>query len=472
MRPLIDDLQKLESDEGVPLKLEDGRCIVLRAVLCHVLGDTLAMHDMFELMSPAAKLFCRACYANRDELRAGTLGDRFPHRDRNSIQQDLDAVKQGTKLPKDCGIKKESALAALKYFHITDNNTFDAMHDLLEGVVKMIIKAILNELVNERKSLTDDELNEIITEFEYGIAESRDKPSANFNAKILRSRGNSINQSAAQTWLLLRAFPFMFNQYLTYNTNFSALISCLLKVTYYALSTKLDYGQIADLDAQIGRFYDLYLTCFPNNSRMNKLHHLSHYAESIRKNGPIVLHSCMLFENKFRESKALTKTCGNFNNLSYSMTKRLNLRQVRTILHHNYTIGNVSIISSKVVRKEELDFSTTLLRDFPESMNCIIHCKINNTSFRPELVCRFIVQECQMYGKIKIIVADGQDVRFVMQGIALQYSDTLNSHKVIEKGNIFLVKADQLFTKKTYSLWKQLGDPSEDSYFSLKYNDW
>lgn len=357
-----------------------------------MLGDTLAMHEVFELTGPGSTLFCRACYANRHELRAGKFGDHYPHRTIASVQQDLDAVKQRSKAPKDCGIVKECALHELKYFHIAINNTFDPMHDLLEGVVKVILKLILNAMVNTKKVLTVDNLNRIISEFDYGITESRDKPSPSFNAAKLKNRTSVINQSAAQIWLLLRAFPFMFSQFLEFNPRLLTIISCLLKITYYAFSNKLDNEQIDDLEIQIGRLYGLYLTCFPEKPPINKLHHLCHYPELIRKDGPTVMYSCMLFENKFRESKALAKTCSNFNNFTYSVTKRLNLRQVRCILNHKYSLGEVEIIASKCVRKELVDLAT-LFDDLPDSVEHISHCKIENTSFRPGVVCRLVVQD-------------------------------------------------------------------------------
>lgn len=475
LRPLVEDLKKLETDDGVKIKLADGTWLTLRAVLCHVLGDTLAMHEIFELMGPGATLFCRACYANRKELRSGKLGDLFPHRTKESVQRDLEAVQQGIMQPRDCGILRECALHELKHFHLAVNNTFDPMHDLLEGVVKLIIKLILNVLVNVQKIITEDELNKIVAEFDYGIVECRDKPSVNFKAAKLKARGSIISQSAAQTWLLLRAFPFMFNQFLQSNPRMIAIISCLLKITYYSFSNKLRNVHIDDLDLQICRFHELFSACFPNTSPINKIHHISHYPEAIRKDGPVALYSCMLFENKFRESKALSKTCGNFNNFTYSLTKRLNLRQVRSILNYNYSLDKLDIISSQVVRKEFLEFSTTstLFDDLPESVAHISHCKINSTSFRPGVVCRYILDDAFVYGIIRIIIALDHGVIFIIESLECEeFAVDFNALKVKKTGIISRIEPARLLTRKTYSLWTILGDPTEELYFSLKYNDW
>lgn len=474
LRPLIDDLKRLERDDGVQMMLNDGSCFTLRAVLCHVLGDSLAMHDIFELTGTGSTLFCRACYANRNMMKTGMIGDHFRHRSRESSQQDLDAMKQGIKLPKDCGIIRECSLHELKYFHLAVNNTFDPMHDLLEGIVKLVIQLILNVLVNDRNVLTEDNLNQIITDFKYGITESRDKPSANFKAAKLK-QANSINQSAAQTWLLLRAFPFMFNQFLQFNPLLIDIVSCVLKITYYTFSNKLTNDHVDDLDSQITRFYDLFLTCFPEKSPTNKLHHISHYPETIHTEGPVALFSCMLFENKFRESKQISKTCGNFNNFTYSLTKRLNLRQIRSILNYDYSLGRLEIISSKVVRKEllKVEAPTALLDGLPESIENVNHCKIDNTSFRPGVICRYVLNEALVYGTVKFIVAVGHDVFFFIQSVeCVEFSETLNAYKIKDTGIMERIVHTRLLTRKTYSVWTNSGDPSEGLYISLKYNDW
>lgn len=50
---LIEDLILLESEAGVPLQL-GSTSMTIRAVLVNVLGDTLAAHDVFGLLSASA----------------------------------------------------------------------------------------------------------------------------------------------------------------------------------------------------------------------------------------------------------------------------------------------------------------------------------------------------------------------------------------------------------------------------------
>ncbi|XP_058839036.1 uncharacterized protein LOC131694578 [Topomyia yanbarensis] len=327
MKPLIQDLRELESDDGVVVQYGSEK-FTMRAVLVHVLGDTLAIHEIFELMGPQSSLFCRMCYATRTALHCGNIGDTFPHRTEESIQGDLNALQSGTKTPSQCGIIRKSALNEVKYFNIAENNTFDPMHDLLEGVVMVVIKCVLNEAVNIHKVITISQVNQIIQHYEYGITESADKPTANFTCEKLKARGHAIPQSASQCWLLLRAFPFMFNQILGFNSNLSSVLRALMKITYYSFSNKLTLNQNNDLENEIECFYKLFKSCFPAINPTNKFHHISHYPYIIRQDGPVVNHSCLRFEAKFKESKSQAKTCNNFINLTNSFAKRLNLAQI------------------------------------------------------------------------------------------------------------------------------------------------
>ncbi|EDS39353.1 conserved hypothetical protein [Culex quinquefasciatus] len=63
--------------------------------------------------------------------------------------------------------RTETAMLSRTYFKWPESPCFDPMHDLLEGVVPMIIKNIFQEAVKSGK-LSIDELNHRITKFDYG----------------------------------------------------------------------------------------------------------------------------------------------------------------------------------------------------------------------------------------------------------------------------------------------------------------
>lgn len=385
---------------GTLLRLGENENHTLHATVVHVLGDTLAVHEILELMPPQSKIFCRACYVSREAFHNGKFGAEYPARTRDSITADLIALQEGKTVPSKCGLQRETVLHSLKYFHFAEHVSFDPMHDILEGIAGMVIKETLNYLLNQMKSITEVELNNRITSFNYGEIESKDRPIGNFNAKGLKASGNSISQSASQTWLLLRAFPFIIADILNNHETFQELIADLLLITHLSFSTLLSHDDIEHLDSAIRSFHDNFKKNFPHKHPINKVHHISHYPEVIRKSGPISKMSCLQFEAKFKISKLQSKTCNNFQNITFSLMKRLNLKQVNAIIDHNYKTKNQIVKSASPSAKDAHDFAM-LLFDFPQTIIFVNHLLIDGTSFRQGLIAKYHTCNNEEYGIIK-----------------------------------------------------------------------
>lgn len=137
------DLPKLESDEGILVDTGDDH-FLLRASIAAFCGDGLAVHDIFELLSPAATHFCRMCMYTKRDLRNRSL-EPVRKRDEALFAEHLellertafcDASKTAT------GVKGDCCLHNSGYFHTARNKIFDIMHDLLCGNVPMTLKLL------------------------------------------------------------------------------------------------------------------------------------------------------------------------------------------------------------------------------------------------------------------------------------------------------------------------------------------
>ena len=62
-------------------------------------------------------------------------------------------------------VARKPAINRLQYFYTTDGLPPDVMHDLLEGAVKMEIKALLNMFVNEKSYFRVDQFNRRLQAF-------------------------------------------------------------------------------------------------------------------------------------------------------------------------------------------------------------------------------------------------------------------------------------------------------------------
>lgn len=268
----------------------------------------------------------------------------------------------------------------------------------------------------------------------------------------------------------MRAFPFIFNEVLEQNPKLGQLISSLLLISYNCFSHRLTKEMINDLQNATLEFHKMFLECFPSSIAINKIHHISHYAQSCIENGPLYHASCLLFEAKFKESKGQGKTCGNYINLTLSLTKRLAFKQTCSILNHTYVTNHPSIISSTLIDKNTID-SSGLLFDLSQEIDVIQHMQINRIDFRPGYVVKYLKGTGSFYGIILLMVCHGNDIITIIQELdIIQFDLTLFAFKVRLSQNLIRVNKDKLLSRKCYNMWK-LKDNDNDLYISLKYYD-
>lgn len=75
LAPFLEELKDLESENGVVIETDEGN-YVLRASIAAFCGDGLAVHDVFNFLSPSANYFCRMCMYSRNDLHSENLQPR------------------------------------------------------------------------------------------------------------------------------------------------------------------------------------------------------------------------------------------------------------------------------------------------------------------------------------------------------------------------------------------------------------
>lgn len=129
--PLVEDLKKLE--KGVTIYINNQN-ITIRGAVIVVAGDTLAIHELFGLLGPSARLFCRECTITRNNFLNDPFDSQYHLRDRAWYEDNLEQVQKKNISSKDCGLKTTGCiLNDLQHFHLTNNHCLDVMHDLAEG---------------------------------------------------------------------------------------------------------------------------------------------------------------------------------------------------------------------------------------------------------------------------------------------------------------------------------------------------
>ncbi|KAJ8676902.1 hypothetical protein QAD02_012689 [Eretmocerus hayati] len=162
LAPFLDDLKKLESDEGVQILIDD-EISVLRATVIALCGDGLAIHEVYALLSPSSNKFCRMCMYLREDLHNAS-SERAPERTEDLFNQHYDLLRQSNfsqEVKTLTGVNGESSFTS-RFFHRSRNKIFDLMHEFLEGICPMTIKAVLHQYVIIEKRLNIQEMNDRI----------------------------------------------------------------------------------------------------------------------------------------------------------------------------------------------------------------------------------------------------------------------------------------------------------------------
>lgn len=208
------------------------------------------MHELFGLLGPSASYFCRECTITRNEFLDDPHSNNYPLRDRQWYEENLGRLHNKQIAPKDCGLKPNGCiLNELQQFHLTNNHSFDVMHDLAEGVIPITIQLVLAHYYRDKSlGFSIVFINHRIKTFYYGYRDAKNKPSANITASmLLQPTKHKMRQTAPQYLLLLQAFPFLFSHKVPHDCKYMELIGVLINITRISFSPTVPDYLIAEL---------------------------------------------------------------------------------------------------------------------------------------------------------------------------------------------------------------------------------
>ena len=481
LSPFIDDLVKLESDEGIELKFGNDELFTLRGTLVSFCGDGLAVHEVYNLLGPSASKFCRMCMFSGTDLHAGTFQEREKRTEQlfNEQLQFLrrsnfsDAAKTAT------GLKGDSCLNNIRYFHISYNKVFDIMHDFLCGICPMIIKLVLHKYIVIDRKFDVAFVNGAISQFNYGYLENKNKPSPNFTETMLCRKDHTLSQKAMQTWNLVRSLPFILTNQIDDEDGYMNLILYLLRIMEIVFAPKLTVTIMPYLDSLIRDFSMHFKNLFPNVNFINKFHHLFHYVECIMWSGPLALYNCIRFEGKHSECKLRAQNMHNFKNPPKTIIRVCQCTQSIKWGTKNIQSNRLRVVSgrSKFVQNTK---SKNGLIDLGKSADDLVFCAksvfVNGIEFRNKL---FVIVEIAalrsdnllVFGCIEEILSIDQEVFLDISICETLFFDT-SVHAYCVKSNNSIefhrfIKTSDLPFFKPVCHWRKPG--SDALYISLRH---
>lgn len=438
IKPFIEDLKILESENGFVTCDASGESLVIRATLGVVTGDTAGMHDLFGFMGAGSDFFCRQCLISRENFHISNV--KGIERTCRQHAELLTKLKQNPNLKPHYGVKLSSMFNHLRFFNVTENFVWDIMHDLFEGVIPLIVKLVLQKYVRS-KEIKTEQLNARIKSFKYGYTEKLNKPSSNFTPAMIYNDQQKIKQRATQQWLLSRVIPFILYDKVTTTDDEMVLLALLNQLVSIIVMEEFSEGSLQYLDCLLINFNFLCEKVFPKQITLNKSHHLLHYTDSIRQIGPLIHYWCMRFEGKHNEFKHIAQTSNNFKNITKTLANR------HQTIHAYYL--------------EEL-FSKTNLNceiQFSKIDNYIKSVDINGTEYRLGLMVCFdyCEKEFPKFGKIDKIEIQ-LSLSIVIFTIILYetvaFNEILNAFEIETTTEVSLVSYKDLVHYKPLNIWQ------------------
>ena len=212
------------------------------------------------------------------------------------------------------GIKQDSCLNTLQYFHVTEGVCVDIMHDVLEGAAPLEVKLLLRQLIYEDNLFTLEQLNDRISSFDYGYMNEKNKPSVILN---LRTNENAVRQTASQMWWLLLFLPLMIGDLVSRQSSHWKLFLLLREICSIIFAPVVTNGLGVFLKQLVIDHHNMFKTLYPDRRLIPKHHFMIHYGRMIVMFGPLVKLWCM--RSKHCPMKRQAHVVCNFKNISKTL---------------------------------------------------------------------------------------------------------------------------------------------------------
>lgn len=434
LRPLEEELQEL-CEKG--LIIQNQLCYVY---LCQIVGDNLGIHTLLGFSEGFMANFpCRRCNMHKNECKSCSSENKDLIRTKESYNNDLE---------KNCfsstGIKFDSVLNELPYFHVVNNVSFDIMHDLLGGVVPDFLRNMLTSFITD-KFISLNQLNHRIESFNYGPHYSKTKPTF-FKAGFLKGDVQS-NQYSSQVSCLLICLPIIIGDLIPQDNNIWELFILLREIYNLLMSIKITSGQIMELNSYITEFLNSYQDIFKIDLKP-KHHHLLHYGTAIKAIGPLKQFWSMIYEARHKFFKNVMNAAGNFKNVPKTVSYRYQLLLAYRLLSNDDIISQEIFVKDCEVLELKNCKHSRLLKNYFDGhefdlVECMEKIKINNNEYKFGCIITFYDGENVNFGKI-VTIYKIQRICFVVRKLGYKYSEHFMAYEIEDTEEIKCVNPNDL----------------------------
>ena len=391
--------------------------------LWQVVGDNLGLHSVLGFLECfSANYSCRFCRVHRNELKLQTEEDVELIRTVENYTEDL-AIQDSSRT----GIKCESVLNDLPYFHVTFNFCPDVMHDLTEGTCHRIIKKVVGHGINS-EFFSIDMINYRIRSSNLGKLEKKNVPSP-ITQRYLDGESHA-GQSASQMMCLIYHLPLWVGNNYPEDDQHWTLFLRLRRIMQIIFSPYISKAGLAFLRFLIQDFLSLLLTLTPTGLKP-KEHYMLHYPTLISKVGPLKTYWAMRFEAKHRFGKAVAINSSNHKNTPKSVFHRNQLQLASSLSFQNFSKPHEFII----LKGKEAPLPQNYEERFPNVENCIRCDQISFNGVHVDLntfIIRSWLDEGPEIFKLHEILSIEETPYISIRRVKCEYEDHLSIFRILE----------------------------------------
>lgn len=433
---LVYDLQLLENGISFHGHFMTGS-------LLFMLGDNLGSHGVGGFIEnfSGGKYICRFCSCTRKNwIKKKYRMSEFPLRTVASYKNDVTYLKRHPDEGERHGVKFDSPLNKLQYFHVCLPALPPCLaHDLFEGIVQWDVPLILNVLIKERKWLTLETLNKRILSFPFTDEDITNKPAA------VPLKCKKLSGHAVQNWSLLRYLPLIIADKVQNDKAWSLLL-LLQEIVEVICAPKIMGGQIEYLEDLINDYLMTRKKLFPQSPERPKHHYLCHYPWLIQQCGPLIHLWTLRGESKHSYFRRCMRSSQNFINPLLSLCER------HQLLQSYLSTGDLYSSGIKIDKSEPFDSNLYSHSIVSAVTNCIelqshLHdlcicfkAEVKGTLYKKNLAVIVGIGDYVMeliFGKIMfVLISKSQDVFLMVQLYSSSFNSLLRAYELQDSGNI------------------------------------
>ena len=352
----------METD-GIDVSRPTGN-INLKGALALVIADNLAAHQLGGFFESFTTLRpCRICMITKAEMK-NQIYSEAQLRTQRGYNNQVENLDEDPTMNTQYGIKQESPLHVLQYYHVIEGLPSDIGHDIFEGVAVDVLQNVIRYCV-QQDFFSLEHLNNQIETFPYSNMD-KDKKPCTFATPLSQF---CVKQNAMQMWGLLRHLPLLIGNKVPENDPKWQVLLSFLDAVELICAPRLSVGAVEFMDDLIHIFTDHYVQQFPDASVKPKLHFLTHYPRQTLIFGPLIHLWTLRFEGKHSFFKETARRSKNRKNICQTLARK---HQYRHTL--NNRVSNILDLETSTPVKTRVK----LVASLPGQAQVAIHSILGN----------------------------------------------------------------------------------------------